>query len=71
MIRIMAPTGQLGRIPEEKLAEALAAGARIMTSDDMRALRHQVFMEHELFKERHQPIEHRRKRKSLIRSRSR
>ncbi len=67
-IRIMAPTGQLGYVPEAKLDEALAAGARVMTSDDMRTLRQQVFMEHAVFKEKHQKPEMRR-RKSLVKSR--
>lgn len=71
MIRIMAPTGQLGTIPEDKLSEALAAGARVFTPDDMRVLRQQVFMEHELFKEKHAKPDHRRRRKSLIARRGR
>jgi hypothetical protein len=66
-VRIMAPTGKLGYVPEEKLQDALAAGARVMTSDDMRTLRQQVFMEHGLFKQAHKRPEP-RKRKSLIRS---
>lgn len=64
----MAPTGQLGYVPEEKLQEALDAGARVMTSEDMRTLRQQVFMEHAVFKEKHQRPEPKR-RKSLVRSR--
>jgi hypothetical protein len=67
-VRIMAPTGQLGYVPEEKLQEALDAGARVMTPEDMRTLRQQVFMEHAVFKEKHQRPEAKR-RKSLVRSR--
>ena len=69
-VRIMAPTGQLGYVPEEKLEEAIAAGARVMTPEDMRVLRQQVFMEHGLFKDTHKRPEPRR-RKSLVRSKRR
>jgi hypothetical protein len=69
-VRIMAPTGELGYVPPEKVDEAIAAGARLMTPDDMRILRQQVFMEHGLFKEAHQAPEPRR-RKSLVKRRSR
>jgi len=65
MTRIMAPTGQLGYVPEDKLQEALAAGARVMNSDDMRTLRQQIFMEHGLFQQAHKRPEP-KKRKSLV-----
>lgn len=66
----MAPTGQLGYVPKDKLEEAIAAGARVMTPEDMRVLRQQIFMEHGLFKQEHKRPEP-RKRKSLVRRRSR
>lgn len=66
MTRIMAPTGVLGYVPEDQLQAALAAGARVMTPEDMRTLRQSVFMEHGLFKDRHKKPEP-RKRKSLVR----
>lgn len=66
-VRIMAPTGELGYVPQENLEEALAAGARVMTPDDMRALRQQVFMEYGLFKDAHKRPDPKR-RKRLVRS---
>lgn len=69
-VRIMAPTGELGYVPSDKIEEALEAGARLMTPEDMRVLRQQVFMEHGLFKEAHKKPEPRR-RKSLVKRRSR
>jgi hypothetical protein len=68
--RVMAPTGEIGFVPEVQLKEALAAGARLMTPDDMRLLRQQVFMEHGLFKDAHKRPEP-RQRKSLVKRRSR
>jgi len=69
MIRIMAPTGQLGYVPENEVEAAVAAGAKVFTADDMRALRERVFMEHLTFKDQHKKPE--RKRKGLIRKGSR
>jgi hypothetical protein len=66
--RIMAPTGELGTIPEEQLESALAAGATLMTPEKMRELRQQVFMEDQLFRETHRRPEKRRRR-SIVRSR--
>ncbi len=65
--RIMAPTGKLGYVPEENLAAAIEAGARVMGPDEMRVLRQQVFMEHSLFQHERRPVEKRRKSR-LIRS---
>ena len=45
-VRIMAPTGELGYVPEENLAEALAAGARVMTPEDMRSMNEQIDGQH-------------------------
>ena len=49
-VRILAPTGKLGYVPEEKLAEALAAGAILVTAEKMREIRQATFMEHGIFK---------------------
>ena len=69
-VRIMAPTGELGYVPADKVDEAIKAGARLMTPEDMRVLRQQVFMEHGLFQERHKRPEPTR-RNRLVRKRSR
>jgi hypothetical protein len=66
-VRIMSPQGHLGRVPEEKVEQALAAGGQIMTPEKMRELRQAIFMEHGLFQDRRKPPLSRRKRKSLIR----
>jgi len=66
-VRILAPTGDLGYVPEENLAAALEAGAKVMTPDDMRQLRQEVFMQHGIFKEAHQRPE-KRKRRSIVKS---
>jgi hypothetical protein len=66
-VRVLAPTGRLGYVPEENLAAAIAAGAKVMTPDDMRALRQEIFMQHGIFKEAHtRPVK--RKRRSIVRS---
>jgi hypothetical protein len=64
----MSPTGELGTVPADKLAEAIAAGARVMTSEDMRQLRQEIFMEHSVFKDEHQRPQRKRKRRSIVRS---
>lgn len=65
-VRVLAPTGELGYVPEEQLTEALAAGAKLMTPEDMRVLRQEIFMQHGIFREQH---EHKkpRKRRSIVR----
>jgi hypothetical protein len=64
-VRVMAPTGELGHVAEAQLEEALAAGAKLMTSDDMRKLRQDVFMQHALFKDQHSRPK-KRKRRSIV-----
>ncbi len=61
-VRVLAPTGDLGYVPEEHLEEAIAAGAKVMNPDSMRELRQAVFMEHALFKHRSTPQKKRRRR---------
>jgi len=63
----MSPTGELGTIPAENLAEAVKAGARVMTADDMRELRQEIFMQHAVFKDEHQRSR-KRKRRSILTS---
>lgn len=66
-VRILAPTGEIGYVPEEQVAEAVAAGAKVMTGDDMRQLRQEIFMQHGIFKDaRKSPVQ--RKRRSIVRS---
>lgn len=69
-VRILAPTGDIGYVPEAQLQEAIEAGAVILTAEKMRELRQAVFMEHSVFKEKQTaPVIH--KRKSLVRGRGR
>jgi hypothetical protein len=72
-VRILAPTGQLGSVPEEKLSEAIEAGAVVMTPQKMREMRQAIFMEHGVFNERNhkKPVLARHKRKSLWKGRGR
>ncbi len=70
-VRILAPTGELGSIPEDQVEAAVAAGAKVMTPADMRALRQSVFMEHTVFDERNRKPTTRRQRKSLWKGRGR
>ncbi len=51
-VRILAPTGDLGYVPEEQLQAAIDAGAKVMTPDDMRQMRREIFMQHGIFRER-------------------
>ena len=68
-VRMLAPTGQIGYVPEEQLAAALEAGAVIVTPQKMREIRQAIFMEHAIFDERHnrRPVP-RHRRKSLWKS---
>lgn len=66
-VRVLAPTGHIGYIPEENVPEAVEAGAKVLTPEGMRVLRQQIFMEHGVFKEAHQRPEQ-RKRRSIVRS---
>lgn len=72
-VRILAPTGELGTIPEEQLEAARAEGAILMTPERMREMRQNIFMEHQVFKQEHKrPDRSRRRRRSIVRgSRSR
>lgn len=65
-VRVLAPTGEIGYVPEEHLLEALAAGAKVLTPDDMRALRQEIFMQHGIFKQEHARPKKRRRR-SIVR----
>ena len=62
----MAPTGELGYVPQEQLEAAIAAGARVMTPEAMRQLRQEVFMQHMIFKDEHKRVQP-RKRRSIVR----
>jgi hypothetical protein len=66
-VRVIGTDGNFYRIPQEHVPAAVEAGGRVMTPDDMRALRQTVFMEHGIFKEAHKKPEGRRQRKSLLR----
>lgn len=72
-VRILAPTGALGTVPEEKLAEAIADGAVVMTPQKMREMRQAIFMEHNVFNEKHATPKAvpRHRRKSLWKQRGR
>lgn len=63
--RLLAPTGELGTVPEEKLAEALEAGAKVMSPEAMRELRQTTFMAHTLLQEKQRPAK-KRKRRSIV-----
>lgn len=64
-VRIMAPDGTLGQVPEEALPAVLEAGGRVMTPEDMREMYQGVFMAHILFKDKNKPPMP-RQRKSLV-----
>lgn len=66
-VRVLTPTGKIAYIPEENLAEAVEDGAKVMTPDDMRQMRQEIFMQHGIFKEAHTRPE-KRKRRSIVRS---
>ena len=70
-VRILTPTGKLAYVPEEKLADALAAGAVVMTPEKMRELRQAIFMQHGVFNEKNRKPVATRQRKSLWKQRSR
>lgn len=54
-IRILAPTGEIGFIPEEQLPGAIEAGAVELTPEKMRELRQAIFMQHGVFTEKNTP----------------
>lgn len=66
-VRVLAPTGDIGFVPEESLAEAIAAGAKVLTEAEMRQLRQEIFMQHGIFREAHE-LPKQRKRRSIVRS---
>jgi hypothetical protein len=66
-VRVLAPTGELGFVPKDQVEAAVAAGARVMTPDDMRQLRQEIFMQHGIFKDEHKHTP-KRKRRSIVRS---
>ena len=65
-VRVLSPTGRIGFIPEENLQAALEAGAKVITADDMRQMRQEIFMQHGVFKDEHKRPE-KRKRRSIVR----
>lgn len=50
-MRVMAPDGSLGEVPEDQIEAALAAGGRLMTSADLKEMFNRLHLEHSLFKE--------------------
>ncbi len=71
-VRILTPTGEVAYVPQERLTEALADGATLLTVEKMRDMRQAIFMEHALHldKTKKPPAsrhEARRKRKSFWR----
>ena len=66
-VRVLAPTGKLGYVPEENVEAAVNAGAKVMDGDAMRELRQNIFMTHLSFQEKNKPVE-KRKRRSIVRS---
>lgn len=64
MTRMMAPNGDLGTIPDDKVQEAIAAGFRVMTSDDMRQMYNSMFLQHALFKDQHKKAQAKFQRRS-------
>lgn len=69
-VRILAPTGTLGFVPAESLQAALDAGARVITPEDMRQMRQEIFMQHGLFKEAHTNTKPRKRRSIVVSSRN-
>ena len=65
-VRVLAPTGEIGYVPEEFLEEAIAAGAKVLTAEEMKQMRQEIFMQHAIFKEKHQRPA-RRRRRSIVR----
>lgn len=65
-VRILAPGGEIGFVPEEQLDAAVAAGAIVLTPEKMREMRQAIFMEHNLFQSKQRkPAKPRHKQKSL------
>lgn len=48
LVKVMAPDGTLGNIPEEHLQEAISVGARVMSKDDLKDMYQSIFMTHAL-----------------------
>jgi len=60
MARVMAPDGTIGEIPDEQLAAAVRAGARVLSDEDMASLFNRQELERRSFEEnwakQHRPI---------------
>jgi hypothetical protein len=67
MIRILAPDGSLGMVPEDQAQSAIEAGGRVMTPELMREMRQAVFMEHAIFNDQRKPVKREWKHR-LVRS---
>lgn len=52
MIRMMAPDGTLGNVPDEHVSAAVEAGGRVMTSADLKQMYQNLFMQHVMFKDK-------------------
>jgi hypothetical protein len=65
-VRILAPTGEIGFVPAEQLEEAIAAGAKVVTPELMKEMRQEIFMQHAIFRDKHQRPKQ-RKRRSIVR----
>jgi len=56
LVRIMAPDGTLGNIPEEQVEAAVLAGAKVMSKQDLKDMYQSVFMAHTLVTEQKKKV---------------
>ena len=56
MPRMMAPDGTLGEVPAEQVEAAIAAGAKVMTNEDLARMHNRMFLAQKFFEQKHPKI---------------
>ena len=53
---MMSPTGELGQVPDEQVEQALAAGFKVMSDDNMATMFNRMFLAQKFFDQKHPKI---------------
>lgn len=56
MPNMMSPDGDLGQVPEEHVPDALAAGFKVMTQNDLQRMHNRLFLAQKFFEQKHPKI---------------
>jgi hypothetical protein len=56
MPRMISPAGELGQVPDDQVDEALQAGFKVMTDENMATMYNRLFLAQKFFEQKHPKI---------------